>query len=273
MRFSYKFFVLAIVFMQSMTSCKKDFFDLEPTNSVALNSAIKSEADLNAATNGMYNGLRSVNLYGRTLIVKGDLMGDDVYLKTGNSGRYLWARDYNATAANTDMEGVWNSAYSTIKNANAIIASSLPTSAIVDELKGEAYTIRALMHFELLKNFAKPYTVDPNALGVPIVTKFDQNALPARNTVKEVYQQIIADLNQAYTMVKLNLGQSFTITSTNTTRTKNTSYITKYAVKALLARVYQHMGDWTNAKDAALDVINNGGFTLVDTTGYANYWK
>lgn len=271
MRLNNKAFILFCAL--AFASCKKAFFDLQPTNSVALTSAVKSEADLNAVTNGLYNSLRSVNLFGRTLIVKGDLMGDDVYLKTGNSGRYLWARDYNATAANADMEGTWNSAYGAIKNANTVIGANLASSAIVDELKGEAYAIRALMHFELVKNFAKPYTVDPNALGVPLVTKFDQNALPTRNTVKEVYQQIVSDLNQAYTLVKLNPGQSFTISSTNTTRTKNTSYITKYGVKALLARVYQHMGDWTNAKDAALDVINNGGYTLTDTTGYNNYWK
>src|SRR4051794_10403172 len=111
MRFNYKVILISFALMQGMTSCKKNFLDLSPYNSVPLTDAIKTESDLNAAANGMYNSLRSTNLYGRTLIVKGDLMGDDVYLKTGNSGRYLWARDYNATAANSDMEGTWNSAY------------------------------------------------------------------------------------------------------------------------------------------------------------------
>ncbi len=273
MRIRNKIAIVTLTLLVGVSSCKKDFFNLEPYTSVPVGTAIKSEADLNAAVNGMYNTLRSVNLFGRTLIVKGDMMGDDVYLKTGNSGRYLWTRDYNATAANTDMEGAWNSAYQAIKNANTVIDANVPSSAIVDELKGEAYAIRALMHFELVKNFAKPYTVDPNGLGVPIVTKFDQNALPPRNTVKEVYQQIVEDLTQASSLVKLNFGQSFTILSTNYTRVKNTSYISKYGVKALLARVYQHMGDWTNARDAALDVVNNSGVTLVEPGAFASYWK
>lgn len=273
MQQQYRSLLLLLFLLPGLLSCKKDFFDLAPYNSQPLTDAIKSEADLNAATNGMYNGLRSANLYGRTLVVKADLMGDDVYLKTGNSGRYLWARDLNQTVANTDMEGAWNSAYATIKNANTVIGAEVPASAIVDELKGEAYAIRALMHFELLKNFAKPYTVDQNAMGVPIVTSFDQNALPARNTVKEVYAQILSDLNTAYSMVKLGIGQSFTILSTNTTRVKNTSYITKYAIKALQARVYQHMGDWAAARDAALEVVNNAGFTLVEPGAMDAYWK
>src|SRR5438128_2309842 len=132
MRFNYKLIIITAAFLAGTTSCKKNFFDLEPYNGVELGSAIKTEADLNAATNGLYNSLRSANLYGRTLIVKGDLMGDDVYLKPGNSGRYLWARDYNATAANADMEAAWNSAYAVIKNANVIISSEIPTSNIVN---------------------------------------------------------------------------------------------------------------------------------------------
>jgi hypothetical protein len=107
---------------------------------------------------------------------------------------------------------------------------------------------------------------------VPIVTTFDQNLLPPRSTTKEVYAQIVSDLNQAYTLMTYNVGQSFTITATNSTKVLNSSYFTKYAAKALLARVYQSMGDWTNAKDAALDVINNGGFNVVPNGNYVAYW-
>lgn len=265
--------IISIAAILIFTGCKKEFFNQEPYNSLPLNEAIKSEADLNTAANGMYSSLRSVNLYGRTLIVKGDLMADDVYLKPTNSGRYLWARDYNQTAANGDMEGAWNSAYSAIKNANTVINADLPSSTIVDELKGEAYAVRGLMHFELVKHFAKPYTVDPGALGVPIVTSFNQNAMPARNTLQEVYTQIIADLNQAFTLMTRNAGESFKIISTNYTRVKNSSHMSKYTAKALLARVYQHMGNWEGAREAALDVINNSGFSLVEPGSFAAYWK
>ena len=109
-------------------------------------------------------------------------------------------------------------------------------------------------------------------MGVPIVIAYNQNSRPPRNTTKEVYEQVISDLNQAYTLMTLNQGQSITISSTNTTRTMTSAYLTKYAAKALLARVYQHMGDWANARDAALDVINNSGFSLVPASDYVSYW-
>src|SRR5258706_9336118 len=111
------------------------------------------------------------------------------------------------------------------------------------------------MHFELVRNFATPYTVDKTKPGIPIVTTFDQNSLPARNTVQEVYAQVISDLEKAYTMQTLYRG---------------TAYFSKYAARALEARVYQNMGDWPNAKTTALDVINNSGWVMLTAAAYVS---
>jgi hypothetical protein len=272
MRFNNKLFIFCLALLQVLSACKKEFLDLPPYNAVPVDQAYSSEADMNTAVNGLYATLRNAATFGRALPLKGDLMADNVYLKFGNSGRYLTYRDYNQTAANAEANDAWNALYVAIKNANQIINADIASSKIIDQIKGEAYAVRALVYFELLRNYAKPYTVDANGLGVPIVTTFDQNLLPPRNTTKEVYTQIVSDLNQAYTLMTYNVGQSFTITATNSTKVLNSSYFTKYAAKALLARVYQSMGDWTNAKDAALEVINNGGFNLVPNGNYVAYW-
>ena len=272
MKTNIKIFILSIAALAGTSSCKKSFFDLQPYDASPVNKAITNDADLNVAVNGMYASLRNIDLYGRTLPVKGDLAADNVYLRTGNSGRYLTFRDFNQTTANSEANNVWNAAYASIKNANQVINASLTSTPSVDELKGEAYAVRALMHFELVRNFAHPYTVAPNDPGVPIVLTYDQNALPARNTVKEVYTQIISDLNKAYTMITLTQGQSLDITSTKTSRDMTSEFISKYAAKALLAKVYLTMGDWQNARDAALDVVNNSGFSLVSAGSYVGYW-
>jgi hypothetical protein len=272
MRFNNKLFIFCLALLQVLSACKKEFLDLPPYNAVPVDQAYSSEADMNTAVNGLYATLRNAATFGRALPLKGDLMADNVYLKFGNSGRYLTYRDYNQTAANAEANDAWNALYVAIKNANQIINADIASSKIIDQIKGEAHAVRALVYFELLRNYAKPYTVDANGLGIPIVTTFDQNLLPPRSTTKEVYAQIVSDLNQAYTLMTYNVGQSFTITATNSTKVLNSSYFTKYAAKALLARVYQSMGDWTNAKDAALEVINNGGFNLVPNGNYVSYW-
>jgi hypothetical protein len=255
------------------SSCKKSFTDLKPYNALPLPDALNSEAGLNTAINGMYAGLRSVNLYGRTLPIKGDLMADNVYIKAGNSGRYLDFNDYNILVGSANPQGVWQSSYSVIKNANTIINSSLEANVNINQFKGEAYAVRALMYFELVRNFAKPFTVDANALGVPIVTTFDQNGLPTRNTAKEVYDLIISDLNQAFTLMTMTFNSSMSISGTGASRALNSSYFTKWAARALQAKVYLHMGDYPNAKIAALDVVQNSGLTLVSNAGYVGYWK
>ena len=58
-----------------------------------------------------------------------------------------------------------------------------------------------------------------------------------------------------------------------TNTAKNSSYVTKYAAKAMQARLALFKGDWNGAKAAALDVVNNGGFTLASSANYVNYWK
>ena len=84
--------LLAAVLLAS--SCSKSFLDDKPTTSVLLSDAIKSEADLLVAATGMYSSLRATDLYGRTLPVKGDLMADNTFVITSNSGRYTTLNQY-----------------------------------------------------------------------------------------------------------------------------------------------------------------------------------
>ena len=57
------------------------------------------------------------------------------------------------------------------------------------------------------------------------------------------------------------------------TKFTNSTQFSKYAAKALQAKVYLSMGDKTNAKTAAIDVINNSGFTVVPAANYSTYWS
>ena len=113
--------------------------------------------------------MNSPNLYGRSTPLFGDLVSDNVYISTVNSNRYLDFFQINYTTTDENGQGIWQSAYSTILRANNVINSSLQGNENIDQLRGEALAIRGLMYFELVKFFAKPYTVDPNALGVPLI--------------------------------------------------------------------------------------------------------
>ena len=89
------YFAIGALMITAFSSCKKDFFDLKPYNALPLETALTTEADLYTAMNGVYASMRSVNLYGRTLPIKGDLMADNTFIKPSNSGRYLDFNQYN----------------------------------------------------------------------------------------------------------------------------------------------------------------------------------
>jgi hypothetical protein len=247
-----------------MTSCKKEFLVETPPTAAPIALAIVTENDMADAVNGMYATMRNTISYGRDIPVLGDLLADNVYISSANSGRYLAENAYNFISTNTEASNIWNQNYYTISQANRIINSSVPSSAAADQLKGEAYTVRGLAYLTLVNFYATPFTVNPTAAGVPIVTGF-QGALtkPSRNTVAEVYTRINTDLDSAFTLMS---GTAISFHSTNS------YYIAKYAAKAIQARAKLYSGDYAGARDAALSVVQNGAYTLTPSTGLVAYW-
>lgn len=248
---------LVAVISLSLGSCKKEFLDLKPYTALPVPDALMTEADVQVALRGVYASLRGVDVFGRTIPVLGDLMGDNVYQSAQNSNRYTNYNQYLQNITDANAQGMWQQSYNSILRCNNIINSALPSSVAVNQYKGEAYAIRALNYFYLVRFFAKPYTEDPSAFGVPIITVFDPTLKPGRAKISEVYSLILADLAQAYTLMTV-----FT----------NTSQFSKYAARGLEAKVQLTKGDMPAALTAANDVILNSGFTSVTTANYAAYW-
>lgn len=251
-------YLFIIVIITFLGSCKKDFLELKPASQLSFDIAITDEASMGAALNGAYADLRATNLFGRSIPVSGDLLADNIYVSSKNSGRYIPQYNYQITVSDGVAAGLWASGYNTILRANLIIDKSGLTGTKVSQYVGEAYAIRALTYFFLVRSFARPYTDNPSAMGVPIVTKFDPESKPARNSVAEVYTQILTDIDAAVSKVAA---------------TGKSSVFTREAVKALKANVLFYKGDYASAKTLALDVINNGGYTLVTAANLRSYWS
>ncbi len=246
-----------VVGLVSFASCKKDFLELTPSTSLPPAVALGTESDLLIALRGTYQGLRNVDLYGRTVPVIGDVMADNAYQSSQNTNRYTLFNNYSFNTTDANVAGLWGSAYNVILRTNNIINSNVASNANVDQYKGEAYAVRALAYFTLIRYFARPYTDNPAGLGIPIVTSFDAEFKPSRSTVQEVYDLILDDLSQAFTLM---------------TKFTNSSQFSKYAAKGLQAKVYLTMGDKANALTAAQDVITNSGFTVVSAANHQAFW-
>ncbi len=240
-----------------ITSCSKDFITRNPADSINQGDALNDEASLQAALNGVYSALRPSTLFGRDLPVVGDVQADNAFIETKNSGRYLPQFQYTVTLSDATATEVWAQAYTAIMRANRIIDADV-IGGKVASIKASAYALRALMYSRLVTLYAKSYTDDTSALGVPVVLHYNPYDLPARSSVGTVYNQIISDYKAAF-----EGAGDYT----------SSVYLSKYAIEGLLAKAYLYMGDYTNAKSAAVDVINNGPFKLVTSANYDAYWS
>ena len=136
--------MLMVAFSATVSSCKKEFLERLPPTTLTPEQALSNLTDLQTAMRGAYAGLRATDLFGRSVPVFGDLLADNGYVSTTNSNRYLAYQQYNYTVATGEIANFWSNAYTVILRCNNIINSSLAASPAVNQVKGEAYAVRAL---------------------------------------------------------------------------------------------------------------------------------
>lgn len=252
--------LLLVVVLLCSVSCK-DFLSLSPQQSVSFDDYFATLDDFEAGAIGLYNQMQLPDWYGRYMLLVPDIMGEDVKQNSQANRAREWAEYLGSTETIHQCdEEFWAEIYEAIMMANQMIhAAFTPATAAAEEIYdhyvGEAYAVRALAHFDLVRLFAQHYTYTAGAthLGVPIVTTFDITAKPARNTVAEVYAQVIADFLMAIDLLSQDNGAGrFSVE----------------ACQALLSRVYLYMEDWANAEAMATAVINSGNYDLVDRADY-----
>jgi len=253
----------------AITSCKKSFLTEVPPTAIEANTSIESPSAMADAINGMYVDMKNYTLFDRDVPVLGDLLADNTYVNVTNSGRYLAENSYTFINTSGEASDIYNQSYASILQANRIIyeGKKLPTSNDVNQLLGEAYAARGLLYLDLVNWFGAPYTVNPNADGVSLITLPEYVTgitFTPRSSVTAVYAKIISDLDSAYALMP---------TSGTTLHATNSDFIAKYAAKAIESRAYLYKGDYANALAAALIVINSGGYTLAPTAAaFSAFW-
>ncbi|HSC37832.1 MAG TPA: RagB/SusD family nutrient uptake outer membrane protein, partial [Chitinophagaceae bacterium] len=85
-----------------------------------------------------------------------------------NSRRDIWS--FECTDANADLLTVWNNAYKAINAANEVVAgvngSSIKSDPMMQHIKGEALTLRALWYYWLVCHWGDvPYKTTPSKAG------------------------------------------------------------------------------------------------------------
>ena len=257
---------LAIVSAGLLSSCS-DFLTEEPALKQSNELTFAEFNNLDMAGAALLGMLQSDAWYDGSYIIQSEMRCGNAKNPTSvpGSGRFLNETQWNFNESYTSS--LWSYAYYTIARANNVINNlegkegGNVTAQQVNNLKAEALFARALCHFELAITYCQPYNYQADTLGVPIVL-VTENAKPARNGKKAVYNQVVKDLTEAETL----MSDSYT----RSDATDKAAVVSKSAIQALLSRVYLYMEEWQKSADYATKVINSGKYNLA---GAADYTK
>ncbi|MFW5761722.1 MAG: RagB/SusD family nutrient uptake outer membrane protein [Cyclobacteriaceae bacterium] len=242
--------LLALVLITGLLfSCGEDFIDLAPISDANINNFYNTATDFETAVNGIYASLQDpYNEYYVFAGIRSDQ--GDIQNTTGSFYQLYDEFDqFFLDPANPILQRAWTNYYRTIARANTLVdridGVEIPES-LAERLKGEAQFLRALSYFDLVRIFGD----------VPLVIKEVNDPLAGleqeRNAASIIYDQIISDLEDAATLLPPNYTGN------------NVGRATSFAAKALLGKVYLTNGQPGLAESILKDVIDNGGYSLLD---------
>ena len=260
------YLMFALAGVGSISSCSEEMLDPTLAQDKSVEGSITSVEDVQGIIYGAYNRMSASPYYGRDYIIFGEVRGDNTFANA-SSGRFLDPAAMDLTESSGYADDTWTQIYRVIASANIVIALDPATLEgdleEIQHLQGQAYAIRALAHFDLLKLYGEQHVNGggESAAGIPYVKQYKgDNLLPARNTVGEVKNFIYDDLNTAKGLMSESYNSTCEVIST-------------YAVDAITSRVGIYFGDWQVAADAAKEVIDSGEFIVAPAADWSNTWS
>lgn len=235
--------LMILACLVTLASCDK-YLDIQPVGSVIPNSLEEYRGLLSRA----YKNVSALSARGMACLRSDEMqIRDDEYDQSYYGDIERW-NDLAPSPYTTQFE--WGKYYNILFIANHVIESKGDiiegTPAEVDQLVGEAYLLRAYMHFSLVNLFGQPYT-KAGALetkSIPLKFDTDLEKVLSRNTVGEVYESILADIESARDLI-----------NKDTWETKYSYRFNTLSVEAFQSRTALYMGQWQKAYDASETVL------------------
>lgn len=277
------------------------WLDIEPEGEATSDKLFSTGDGIRSVISGVYKAMTSRNLYGVELqfglidCVSQQYTWDWNYSSSDAKNKYQEAKAFNYQYADLrkSIDAIWADGYNVIANANNLIQNLQNTSPDIfaggemerNMILGEAYACRGLMHFDLCRAFAPAPVMNETGLYLPYVDSYP-NIQPVGIEVKQFLEKVVADLEEGRRLTAdfdlSPLGQSM-ISSFHSRyegqldngmegyQQENTIddfykgrgfRLSHYAITAILARVYQYMGNDDKAFEYADKVLTFQATTL-----------
>lgn len=240
------YYLLIVFFLLSFSSCKK-FLATEPTDFLSTTNYYNTESELLSARAGVYTILGSSGLWQS---MANYLLGWQADVSYMNRLTLNGPFNYNYSPGDPFMNPTWDALWNGVNRANVLLANLDKNQNIAqsfrDRIRGECLFLRGFYYSLLVQYWG----------GVPLKTTPTQSVEEVdieRASVKEVYDQILADMTAAEPLVpgikELGFGGA----------------ISKSAVRGTLARVcltmagepLKDVSKYQDARDWAKKVIDD----------------
>lgn len=265
--------IISTIFILALTSCNS-WLDITPKDTVDEDKLFVTGDGYRNVLNGVYSQMASTSMYGQELSwgmldVLAQLYQSRGF-SSGSTYYKFFTYNYSDKYTKPKIEAIWSQAYNSIANCNSLLSKIDETDSTLFRalnhekllIKGEALALRAFLHFDMLRLFAPAPDAQDSKNYIPYFTVYPSTFEPDR-TVKEVLEFAIKDLEEAKNLVAPHdtIDWRYMLTDNhriyyNGTDTeanqdlffKNRGYRMNYlAICALLARVYNYMGEFDAA--------------------------
>jgi hypothetical protein len=260
----------------AFASCT-DWLDVTPKDKILEQAQFESEENINSALNGLYRQMTGENLYGgqlsqTTLEFMAHCYTYPPTQPNAEDPSYtfyqLGNHNYTWEGTRSKFANIWKDGYTTLLNINNFIKGVDESTAVMPQankeiLLGEAYGMRAYIHFDLFRLYGPIYKDRTNQKVLPyndkasVTLNHTDYEETEYSTAEEYIKLVLKDITTAETLLKENDPIVKDLRSITDTLYDDTFYRNRnrrmnyYAVKALEARVQQYIGDDTKAVEAA----------------------
>jgi hypothetical protein len=259
--FKYIVWFLLLISSKIIFSCSEGFLIKEPPG-VGAGSVITSPDGVEKVLIGTYAAMRGKSQFGGAMGTDwtyGSVTSDDCYRGTSAGDANTGYERYEIGVTFPYLSDRWKDCYEGVARANSTLeclaANQTGNNPIPDprasQIEAEAKFLRAWFHFQANKVFEKiPYIKTIPELA-PVQPEQVPNSDPGWNQIEEDLQFAIENLPVTHPPGEVGRAN-------------------KYAAEAVKAHVHMYQKEFSVAKPLLDDIINNGGFELVENF-YDNY--
>ena len=248
MNYLYKIIKLLII-TSVLNACSDDFLDLEPITEIATTNFWQTQDDAEAMIIGCYDALQPDTYYGFDLYTYGGVRSDNCFAGGDNPDNFA-IDNFAENSTNGNITRTWRQIYFAIGRTNTVLNRvSQMEDEVFDEGKkdnilGEAYFLRALHYFNLVRLWGS----------VPLVleetTSLDPDEIKvSRTPVDDIYTQVIMDFELAQQLLPAEPPIN--------------GRLSKGAAEAFLAKVALTRGNYPDVL-AWTELVMNRGYRLLE---------